>query len=65
MQALETVMNLGHLGAKYAKGIILILQRGVHKLNRMQMILLEENNYNHSFRRNSQTLSWNNQGHVD
>ena len=39
MQNLQTAMNTGHLVAKYAIGIILILQGGVHKLQGMQIIL--------------------------
>lgn len=39
MQNLETAMQSGHLGAKYAVGIILLLQGGVHKHNGIQMIL--------------------------
>ncbi|KAK1352300.1 hypothetical protein POM88_053564 [Heracleum sosnowskyi] len=39
MQNLETAMNSGHLGGKYALRIILIPQGGVHKLDGMEMIL--------------------------
>ncbi|KAK1352306.1 hypothetical protein POM88_053570 [Heracleum sosnowskyi] len=39
MQNLETAMNSGHLGGKYALGIILLLQGGVYKLDGMEMIL--------------------------
>ena len=39
MQNLEGAMHGGHPGAKYAIGIILMLQGGEHKLNGMQMML--------------------------
>lgn len=39
MHLLETAMNSGHLGARYAIGMILLLQGGVHKNNGMHMIL--------------------------
>lgn len=39
MQSLEIAKNNGHLGSKYAIGVILILQGGEHKEHGMQMIL--------------------------
>lgn len=39
MQNLQAAMNTGHLGAKYATGIVLLLQGGVHKLRGKPIIL--------------------------